>query len=199
VSMTPCAVYQTPLPAYRCVRQACHSSSRTAPAATTSSLTAVQMMNLSNQAVPVYAFLWLTAGAHQQQHRRWLLAQLSARPAAAAAHPVPVLLRSQRCTHQPYVLSQEYKEVFEPLLLEEAGAQVLRGIEEGCVIEPHPAVVATCSKVQRAGANTSGDSGPARTQSSPARGLLLPPAMLCGVPTASRLAVRGGVQESHTA
>lgn len=41
---------------------------------------------------------------------------------------------------------QEYKEVFEPLLLEEAGAQVLRGIEEGCVIEPHPAVVATCSK-----------------------------------------------------
>jgi senataxin len=45
------------------------------------------------------------------------------------------------------VLLQEYKEVFEPLLLEEAGAQVLRGIEEGCVIEPHPAVVAACSKV----------------------------------------------------
>jgi hypothetical protein len=42
---------------------------------------------------------------------------------------------------------QEYKEVFEPLLLEEAGAQVLRGIEEGCVIEPYPAVVAACSKV----------------------------------------------------
>lgn len=43
--------------------------------------------------------------------------------------------------------TQEYKEVFEPLLLEEAGAQVLRGIEEGCVIEPHKAVVARCSKV----------------------------------------------------
>jgi hypothetical protein len=42
---------------------------------------------------------------------------------------------------------QEYKEVFEPLLLEEAGAQVLRGIEEGVVLEPHPAVVAACSKV----------------------------------------------------
>eukprot|EP00775_Hariotina_reticulata_P010999 gene10999-11153_t len=41
---------------------------------------------------------------------------------------------------------QEYKEVFEPLLLEEAGAQVLRGIEEGVVLEPHPAVVAACSK-----------------------------------------------------
>ncbi|WIA30316.1 hypothetical protein OEZ86_000404 [Tetradesmus obliquus] len=41
---------------------------------------------------------------------------------------------------------QEYKEVFEPLLLEEAGAQVLRGIEEGVVIEPHESVVAACSK-----------------------------------------------------
>lgn len=41
--------------------------------------------------------------------------------------------------------------MFEPLLLEEAGAQVLRGIEEGCVIEPHPAVVAACSKVRRLG------------------------------------------------
>jgi hypothetical protein len=37
--------------------------------------------------------------------------------------------------------------VFEPLLLEEAGAQVLRGIEEGVVIEPHESVVAACSKV----------------------------------------------------
>jgi hypothetical protein len=44
---------------------------------------------------------------------------------------------------------QEYKEVFEPLLLEEAGAQVLRGIEEGVVIEPHESVVAACSKVSR--------------------------------------------------
>jgi hypothetical protein len=41
--------------------------------------------------------------------------------------------------------------VFEPLLLEEAGAQVLRGIEEGYVIEPHPAVVAACSKVRHRG------------------------------------------------
>jgi hypothetical protein len=38
--------------------------------------------------------------------------------------------------------------VFEPLLLEEAGAQVLRGIEEGVVIEPHESVVAACSKVR---------------------------------------------------
>jgi hypothetical protein len=37
--------------------------------------------------------------------------------------------------------------VFEPLLLEEAGAQVLRGIEEGVVIEPHESVVAACNKV----------------------------------------------------
>lgn len=39
--------------------------------------------------------------------------------------------------------------MFEPLLLEEAGAQVLRGIEEGVVIEPHESVVAACTKVQR--------------------------------------------------
>lgn len=56
------------------------------------------------------------------------------------------------CTCCPVL--QEYKEVFEPLLLEEAGAQVLRGIEEGCVIEPHPAVVATCSKVSGRGMST---------------------------------------------
>lgn len=40
--------------------------------------------------------------------------------------------------------------MFEPLLLEEAGAQVLRGIEEGCVLEPYPAVVAACNKVRDA-------------------------------------------------
>eukprot|EP00878_Enallax_costatus_P007720 GHUV01008081.1.p1 GENE.GHUV01008081.1~~GHUV01008081.1.p1 ORF type:complete len:869 (+),score=299.72 GHUV01008081.1:2923-5529(+) len=41
---------------------------------------------------------------------------------------------------------QHYKEVFEPLLLEEAGAQVLRGIEEGVEIKPYKAVVAACTK-----------------------------------------------------
>jgi hypothetical protein len=53
----------------------------------------------------------------------------------------------QFCNGTPAPALQEYKEVFEPLLLEEAGAQVLRGIEEGVVIEPHESVVAACSKV----------------------------------------------------
>lgn len=34
-----------------------------------------------------------------------------------------------------------YRAVWEPLLLEEAGAQIVRGIEEGVVLEPQPAVV----------------------------------------------------------
>ena len=34
-----------------------------------------------------------------------------------------------------------YRSVWEPLLLEEAGAQIVRGIEEGVVLEPQPAVV----------------------------------------------------------
>jgi hypothetical protein len=34
-----------------------------------------------------------------------------------------------------------YRSVWEPLLLEEAGAQIARGIEEGVVLEPQPAVV----------------------------------------------------------
>eukprot|EP00983_Pelagomonas_calceolata_P023652 744898-Pelagomonas_calceolata.AAC.2 len=38
---------------------------------------------------------------------------------------------------------QEYKEVFEPLLLEECCAQILRGVEEGEVLTPHPCAVAT--------------------------------------------------------
>jgi senataxin len=42
---------------------------------------------------------------------------------------------------------QEYKAVFEPLLLEECGAQVLRGIEEGVVMSPHPAVVSNFERV----------------------------------------------------
>lgn len=36
--------------------------------------------------------------------------------------------------------AQEYKAVFEQLLLEEVGALVLRGVEEGQVLEPHPAL-----------------------------------------------------------
>jgi len=36
--------------------------------------------------------------------------------------------------------SQHYKRVFEPLVLEEFGAQVLRGAEEGEMMVPHPAV-----------------------------------------------------------
>lgn len=47
---------------------------------------------------------------------------------------------------------------------------MLRGIEEGCVIEPHPAVVATCSKVQRACADTGGGGG---LNPGPARRLLV--------------------------
>ena len=44
-------------------------------------------------------------------------------------------------------MMQEYKAVFEPLLLEECGAQVLRGIEEGVVMSPHPAVVSHFERV----------------------------------------------------
>jgi hypothetical protein len=43
---------------------------------------------------------------------------------------------------------QEYKEVFEPLLLEECCAQILRGVEEGEVLAPHPAVVAASEVVR---------------------------------------------------
>uniref|UniRef100_A0A7S0WSL5 Helicase ATP-binding domain-containing protein n=1 Tax=Chlamydomonas leiostraca TaxID=1034604 RepID=A0A7S0WSL5_9CHLO len=38
---------------------------------------------------------------------------------------------------------KEYKEVFEPLILEECCAQILRGVEEGEVLEPHPCVMST--------------------------------------------------------
>ena len=37
---------------------------------------------------------------------------------------------------------EEYKQVFEPLVLEECCAQILRGMEEGEVLEPHKAVSA---------------------------------------------------------
>ncbi|KAL6754526.1 AAA domain-containing protein [Haematococcus lacustris] len=42
---------------------------------------------------------------------------------------------------------KEYKEVFEPLLLEEYCAQMLRGVEEGDVYMPHPAVVSKTEQV----------------------------------------------------
>ena len=42
--------------------------------------------------------------------------------------------------------------MFEPLLLEECGAQVLRGIEEGVVMSPHPAVVSSFERVSDAAA-----------------------------------------------
>lgn len=41
---------------------------------------------------------------------------------------------------------KEYKEVFEPLVLEECGAQILRGMEEGVVLTPQPAVVCSHEK-----------------------------------------------------
>ncbi|KAI8466872.1 MAG: AAA domain-containing protein [Monoraphidium minutum] len=47
---------------------------------------------------------------------------------------------------------EEYKAVFEQLLLEEAGALVLRGVEEGELLEPHPSAVARSEKARaRAG------------------------------------------------
>jgi senataxin len=46
-------------------------------------------------------------------------------------------------------MAQEYKAVFEPLLLEECCAQIMRGVEEGEVLTPHPAVVATYEQVSR--------------------------------------------------
>jgi len=35
---------------------------------------------------------------------------------------------------------QEYKEVLEPLVLEECACQILRGVDEGEVLTPHKAV-----------------------------------------------------------
>lgn len=37
--------------------------------------------------------------------------------------------------------------MFEALLLEECGALVLRGVEEGEVLEPHPTIATSTSKV----------------------------------------------------
>ena len=42
---------------------------------------------------------------------------------------------------------QEYKDVFEPLVLEECGAQIMRGMEEGEVLAPHRAVVGAAEQV----------------------------------------------------
>jgi senataxin len=50
-----------------------------------------------------------------------------------------------------------YRSVWEPLLLEEAGAQIVRGIEEGVVLEPQPAVVKRFDAV--AGAGGAGGAG----------------------------------------
>ncbi|KIY92845.1 hypothetical protein MNEG_15119 [Monoraphidium neglectum] len=41
---------------------------------------------------------------------------------------------------------QDYVAVFEQLVLEEAGALVLRGVEEGEVLEPHPTIAARSHK-----------------------------------------------------
>ena len=45
-------------------------------------------------------------------------------------------------------LTQEYKDIFEPLLLEECCAQILRGMEEGEVLSPHRAVVGAAEMVR---------------------------------------------------
>ena len=42
---------------------------------------------------------------------------------------------------------QEYKDVFEPLLLEECCSQIMRGMEEGEVLAPHRAVVGSSELV----------------------------------------------------
>jgi hypothetical protein len=49
--------------------------------------------------------------------------------------------------HLHLVTTQDYKAVFEPLLLEECCAQIMRGVEEGEVLTPHPTVVATSEQV----------------------------------------------------
>lgn len=36
--------------------------------------------------------------------------------------------------------AQEYKEVFAPLILEECASQIMRGMDEGEVLAPHPAL-----------------------------------------------------------
>ena len=45
---------------------------------------------------------------------------------------------------------QEYTAIFEPLVLEECGALLLRGNEEASNMEPHQAVVAVASTVSNA-------------------------------------------------
>ena len=51
----------------------------------------------------------------------------------------------------PISVPQEYKEAFEPLVLEECAAQIMRGVEEGEVINPHPCVVSTHENVSGVG------------------------------------------------
>ena len=61
---------------------------------------------------------------------------------------------SSFCTsvHHPHsqlhFFTQEYKDIFEPLLLEECCAQILRGMEEGEVLSPHRAVVGAAEMVR---------------------------------------------------
>jgi hypothetical protein len=45
------------------------------------------------------------------------------------------------------VLAQDYIAVFQPLVLGECAAQMLRGVEEGEVVLPHPGVPAKCEQV----------------------------------------------------
>ena len=59
---------------------------------------------------------------------------------------VPYL--SSWLTHAPNMgRMQEYKDVFEPLLLEECCSQIMRGMEEGEVLVPHRAVAASSEMV----------------------------------------------------
>ncbi len=84
---------------------------------------------------------------HLQGHQGLSLAR--PRRAAHKAGYAPFVLSSlvHRCWH---VLRtpQEYMSVFEPLLLEECCAQVLRGVEEGEVLSPHPCVASKCEPVR---------------------------------------------------
>lgn len=63
-------------------------------------------------------------------------------PYTAALEPLPPLSLFLRkslfnlCPFCPLPL-QHYKQVFEPLILEECCAQMLRGVEEGEVLTPH--------------------------------------------------------------
>lgn len=66
--------------------------------------------------------------------------------------PAHAHTRTHICSHtHTHAPPQEYKEVFEPLLLEESCAQILRGVEEGEVLNPHPCAVASVEQVWQCG------------------------------------------------